>query len=100
MDLPKISENSGYEAQNQEAFQESVKNKFFKELETLHANFNTELKNKEEHEQAIYDMMNDIQNRTRKEIDHLQKERKEGQNNLMDLLESTVVKLNSALNWL
>lgn len=54
-----------------------------------------EKRSREENEQAIFDMLRDVIERVKKEIDHERKEREDTEETLLNLLEDACSKLNN-----
>ena len=58
---------------------------------------NVESKNREETEQAIYDMLRDVVGRVKTEMEQERNNREATEENLLSLLEDTINKINSAV---
>ena len=97
IDLPKLNEDLNSELKKKEDFEHFSNTKYFNELGVVGNNLDLEVKSREEHDQAIYDMIGDITERTRMEIEEVKKERKVAQDNILDLLENACTKINSVM---
>lgn len=97
IDLPKLNEDLNSELKKKEDFEHFTNTKYFNELGVISNNLDLEVKSREEHDQAIYDMIGDITERTRVEIEEVKKDRKVAQDNILDLLENACTKINSVM---
>lgn len=70
--------------------------KFSEEIAELGKTISSQKVAREENEQAIFDMLKDVVERVKKEIEQEKNDRLETEESLLSLLEETCTKLNSA----
>jgi hypothetical protein len=97
VDIPRVSEDVKSQSKLNEEFINGLVNKFNPEIQNLVQTLENERIGREEHENAVMDMKNDILDRARKEIDQEHNERLAFEENLYYLLDSACSKINAVI---
>lgn len=97
VDLPNLDDKLMTESRNTEDLLESLRERFSGELKSYTETLQGDIKGSEEHDAAVFDMLEEINLKSKDQIQAERHERKVCENNMFDLLETTCNKLNTVV---